>query len=79
MLGRADDVEAMGMVTMKMTAITMVLMMMELMRMNIGAIWAEMGSTALRSTGVKLPPPLKTSNALLLSTLQCSTDQCSAF
>ena len=25
----------------------------------------EMGSTARRSTGVKLPPPLKTSNALL--------------
>ena len=73
MLGRADDVEAMGMVTMKMTTITMVLMMMEMMvlmmmemtRMNVGAIWAEMGSTALRSTGVKLPPPLKTSNALL--------------
>ena len=33
-----------------------------------GASWCnmpEMGSTARRSTGVKLPPPLKTSNALL--------------
>ena len=33
-----------------------------------GAGWCnmpEMGSTARRSTGVKLPPPLKTSNALL--------------
>ena len=51
----------MVMVVMVMTTMMQMTMRakMTMMMMNVGAIWAGMGSTALRSTGVKLPPPLK--------------------